>query len=74
MTRSDSKVVDLNEFKAARASRQLDLLTAETIEAGPSTSLGTNASTGAPGDDRSLSTRHLAHRARMLAHLEAVRR
>ena len=63
MKRSGSKVVDLEEFKAARATRQLDLLTAEA---------GVQAE--APGEDRSLSTRDLAHRARMLAHLEAVRR
>ena len=63
MKRFDSKVVDINEFKAAQASRQLDLLTADAT-----------AQAEAPGDDRSLSTRDLAHRARMLAHLEAVRR
>jgi hypothetical protein len=58
----DSKVVDLNEFKAARAARQLDLLTAET---GPRPE--------APGTEDALSTRKVAHRARMLAHLEGSR-
>ncbi len=66
MTRSDSKVVDLNEFKAARALRQLDLLAPSEVEG--------LAPTEAPGDDRHLTGRDLAHRARMLAHLEAVRR
>jgi hypothetical protein len=63
MTRAGSKVVDINEFKAAQAARQLDLLTADAA-----------VQAEAPGEDRSLSTRDLAHRARMLAHLEAVRR
>jgi hypothetical protein len=71
MKRFDSKVVDLNEFKAARAARQLDLL-------GPGEVEGLTAESGAPPEgpveDRTLSGRDLAHRARMLAHLEAVRR
>jgi hypothetical protein len=64
MTRS--KVVDINEFKAARAKAveppdQLDLLTAET------------GRSDAPQSDRALSGRDIAHRARMLAHLLSAR-
>ena len=71
MKRFDSKVVDINEFKAAQASRQLDLLALSDVEG---LTADSPAQAEAPGDDRSLSTRDLAHRARMLAHLEAVRR
>lgn len=78
MTRFGSKVVDLNEFKAARALRQLDLLAPGEAEGlAPSLAEGlapSEAEGPAPGDDRPLSGRDLAHRARMLAHLEAVRR
>lgn len=79
MKRFDSKVVDINEFKAAQASRQLDLLALSEAEGlAPSEVEGltadATAQAEAPGEDRSLSTRDLAHRARMLAHLEAVRR
>jgi hypothetical protein len=61
MAERDSKVVDLNAYKAARASRQLDLLeqdsggAVKTLEA-----------------DRSLSDRDVAHRARMLAYLSSA--
>lgn len=71
MKRFDSKVVDINEFKAAQAARQLDLLAPSDVEG---LTADSPAQAEAPGDDRSLSTRDLAHRARMLAHLEAVRR
>ena len=71
MKRFDSKVVDINEFKAAQASRQLDLLAPSEVEG---LTADATAQAEAPGEDRSLSTRDLAHRARMLAHLEAVRR
>jgi len=53
-----SKVVDINEFKAARAAQQMDLLDAQA--GGRSETLET---------DRSLSAREVAHRTRMLAHL-----
>lgn len=71
MKRFDSKVVDINEFKAAQASRQLDLLALSEVEG---LTADATVQADAPGEDRSLSTRDLAHRARMLAHLEAVRR
>lgn len=53
-----SKVVDINEFKAARAAQQLDLL--DPAADGRSETLET---------DRALSAREVAHRSRMLAHL-----
>jgi hypothetical protein len=66
MKRFDSKVIDINEFKAARVrsvpqADQLDLLAAET------------GRSEAPQSDRALSGRDIAHRARMLAHLRSAR-
>jgi len=61
MKRPSSKVVDLNEFKAARAAGQLDLLDSDTGER------------PAPLESaRALSDRDVAHRARMLAHLQVT--
>jgi hypothetical protein len=62
MTGANPKVVDLNEFKAAREARQLELLGA-VPEPGPSTI----------EPERELTPREVAHRARMLAHLDAAR-
>jgi hypothetical protein len=61
MERLDSKVVDLNLFKAARAARQLDLLEAAPEKALQALEAG-----------RPLSERDVAHRARMLAHLASA--
>ncbi len=62
MTGANRKVVDLNEFKAARAARQLELREAATEQ---------GLSTVEP--DRQLTAREVAHRTRMLAHLDAAR-
>ncbi len=58
MTGANRKVVDLNEFKAARAARQLQLLEAAP-EQGPAVI----------EPERELTPREVAHRARMLSHL-----
>ncbi len=62
MTGANPKVVDLNAYKAAREARQLELL-----EAVP------GAGSAALEPERELTPREIAHRARMLAHLDAAR-
>ena len=58
MTGANSKVVDLNEYKAARDARQLEL-----VEAPP------DAGPAVIEPERELTPREVAHRARMLSHL-----
>jgi hypothetical protein len=62
MTGCRPKVVDLNAFKAAREARPLELL--ETAPEPNSAGIE---------PERELTPREVAHRARMLAHLEAAR-
>jgi hypothetical protein len=62
MTGANPKVVDLNAYKAAREARQLELL--EAVPEGGSAVLE---------PERELTPREVAHRARMLAHLNAAR-